>query len=169
MQNNPEIEQLIAAAVKIAQTKKHEYVITEHLLLSLIRYAPFRKVLEKYGTDVLLLETELDSYLNSLVSLVKADVAQPKKTNALERVFNRAVTQVLFTGRRTVTTLDVYLAMMAESNSHAQYFLLKYGVKKQEFADFWQKSYNHSDVKLSDQQSTEILDEYCTNLTQLAQ
>ena len=169
MQNNPEIEQLIAAAVKIAQTKKHEYVITEHLLLSLIRYAPFRKVLEKYGTDVLLLETELDSYLNSLVSLVKADVAQPKKTNALERVFNRAVTQVLFTGRRTVTTLDVYLAMMAESNSHAQYFLLKYGVKKQEFADFWQKSYNHSDVKLSDQQATEILDEYCTNLTQLAQ
>jgi ATP-dependent Clp protease ATP-binding subunit ClpA len=169
MQNNPEIEQLIAAAVKIAQTKKHEYVITEHLLLSLIRYAPFRKVLEKYGTDVLLLETELDSYLNSLVSLVKADVAQPKKTNALERVFNRAVTQVLFTGRRTVTTLDVYLAMMAESNSHAQYFLLKYGVKKQEFADFWQKVYNHSDVKLSDQQATEILDEYCTNLTQLAQ
>jgi ATP-dependent Clp protease ATP-binding subunit ClpA len=169
MQNNPEIEQLIALAVKIAQTKKHEYVITEHLLLSLIRYAPFRKVLEKYGTDVALLETELDSYLDSLVSLIKADVAQPKKTNALERVFNRAVTQVLFTGRRTVTTLDVYLAMMAESNSHAQYFLLKYGVKKQEFADFWQKTYNHSDVKLSDQQATEILDEYCTNLTQLAQ
>jgi ATP-dependent Clp protease ATP-binding subunit ClpA len=169
MQNNPEIEQLIALAVKIAQNKKHEYVITEHLLLSLIRYAPFRKVLEKYGTDVALLETELDSYLDSLVSLVKVDVAQPKKTNALERVFNRAVTQVLFTGRRTVTTLDVYLAMMAESNSHAQYFLLKYGVKKQEFADFWQKAYNHSDVKLSDQQATEILDEYCTNLTQLAQ
>ena len=168
MQNNPEIEQLIAVAVKIAQTKKHEYVITEHLLLSLIRYAPFKKVLEKYGTDVALLEIELDSYLDSLVSLVKTDVAQPKKTNALERVFNRAVTQVLFTGRRTVTTLDVYLAMMAESNSHAQYFLLKYGVKKQEFADFWQKTYNHSDVKLSDQQATEILDEYCTNLTQLA-
>jgi ATP-dependent Clp protease ATP-binding subunit ClpA len=118
---------------------------------------------------VALLETELDFYLDSLISLVKTDVVQPKKTNALERVFNRAVTQVLFTGRRTVTTLDVYLAMMAESNSHAQYFLLKYGVKKQEFADFWQKTYNHSDVKLSDQQATEILDEYCTNLTQLAQ
>jgi ATP-dependent Clp protease ATP-binding subunit ClpA len=169
MQNNPEIEQLIASAVKIAQTKKHEYVITEHLLLALIRYAPFRKVLDKYGTDVALLETELDSYLDSVVSLVKANVAQPKKTNALERVFNRAVTQVLFTGRRTVTTLDVYLAMMAESNSHAQYFLLKYGVKKQEFADFWQKVYNHSDVKLNDQQATEILDEYCTNLTRMAQ
>ena len=169
MQNNPEIEQLIASAVKIAQTKHHEYVLTEHLLLALVRYVPFRKVLEKYGTDVSLLEIELDAYLDSVVSLIKPDVVQPKKTNALERVFNRALTQVLFTGRRTVTTLDVYLAMMAESNSHAQYFLLKYGVKKQEFAEFWQKVYNHSDVKLSDQQATEILDEYCTNLTRMAQ
>jgi ATP-dependent Clp protease ATP-binding subunit ClpA len=168
MQNNPEIEQLIASAVKIARGKQHEYVMTEHVLLAMLRYNAFRKVLEKYSTDVSLLETELDSYLDSLVSLVKADVGQPKKTNALERVFNRALTQVLFTGRRTVTTLDLYLAMMAETNSHAHYFLLKYGIKKTEFVDFWQKHYNHGDVKITDEQATEILDEYCTNLTRMA-
>jgi ATP-dependent Clp protease ATP-binding subunit ClpA len=168
MQNNPEIEQLIASAVKIAQDKKHEYVITEHVLLALVRYNPFRKVLEKHNIDVAALESELDGYLDSVVSLINAQVTQPKKTNALERVFNRALTQVLFTGRRTITTLDVYLAIMAESNSHAQYFLLKYGVKKQEFADFWQKYYNHSDVKLNDQQATEILEEHCTNLSSMA-
>ena len=168
MQNNPEIEQLIASAVKIARGKQHEYVMTEHVLLAMLRYNAFRKVLEKYSTDVALLETELDSYLDSLVSLVKADVGQPKKTNALERVFNRALTQVLFTGRRTVTTLDLYLAMMAETNSHAHYFLLKYGIKKTEFVDFWQKHYNHGDVKITDEQATEILDEYCTNLTRMA-
>jgi len=168
MQNNPEIEQLIASAVKIARDKQHEYVMTEHVLLAMLRYNAFRKVLEKYSTDVTLLETELDSYLDSLVSLVKANVGQPKKTNALERVFNRALTQVLFTGRRTVTTLDLYLAMMAETNSHAHYFLLKYGIKKTEFVDFWQKHYNHGDVKITDEQATEILDEYCTNLTRMS-
>ena len=169
MQNNPEIEQLIAAAVKIAKQKTHEYVMTEHVLLALIRYAPFRKVLEKYGTEVTLLEMELEGYLDSLVSLIKPDVGQPKKTNGLERVFNRALTQVLFTGRRSVTTLDLYLAMMAENNSHANYFLLKYGIKKVDFAEFWQRTYNHGDVKITDEQATEILDEYCTNLTRLAE
>jgi ATP-dependent Clp protease ATP-binding subunit ClpA len=169
MQNNPEIEQLIASAVKIAKEKQHEYVMTEHVLLALIRYNPFRKVLEKYGTDVLMLENELNSYLDSLVSLVKPLVSQPKKTNALERVFNRALTQVLFTGRRSVSTLDLYLAMMAENNSHAHYFLLKYNVKKSDFVEFWQRQYNHSDVKITEEQATEILDEYCTNLTRLAQ
>jgi ATP-dependent Clp protease ATP-binding subunit ClpA len=168
MQNNPEIEQIIDASVKSARERHHEYVMTEHVLLSMVRHEPFRRVLQKFGTDVVLLETELDAYLESCVSLITTKDAQPKKTNALERVFNRALTQVLFTGRRTVSTLDLYLAMMAETNSHAHYFLLKYGVKKAEFAEYWQANYKQSDVVFTDQQATEILEEHCINLTQLA-
>ena len=168
MQNNPEIEQIIDASVKLARDRRHEYVMTEHVLLSMVRHEPFRRVLEKFGTEVALLDSELDAYLESCVSLVTAKDVQPKKTNALERVFNRALTQVLFTGRRTVSTLDLYLAMMAENNSHAHYFLLKYGVKKAEFAEYWQSNYKQSDVVFTDQQATEILEEHCVNLTQLA-
>jgi ATP-dependent Clp protease ATP-binding subunit ClpA len=168
MQNNPEIEQIIDSAVKIARDRRHEYVMTEHVLLSLIRHEPFRRVLEKFGTDVNLFDQELDAYLESCASLVTDKDVQPKKTNALERVFNRALTQVLFTGRRSVSTVDLYLAMMAENNSHAHYFLLKYGVKKAEFVEYWQANYKQSDVVLTDQQATEILSEHCVNLTQVA-
>jgi ATP-dependent Clp protease ATP-binding subunit ClpA len=59
--------------------------------------------------------------------------------------------------------------MMSETNSHAHYFLLKYGVKKAEFVDFYQSNYKQSDVRLTDAQATEILTEHCTNLTDLAQ
>jgi ATP-dependent Clp protease ATP-binding subunit ClpA len=169
MQNNPEIEQIIESAVKIARDKHHEYVLTEHVLLSMLRYQPFRKLLVGFGTTVELFEQELEQYIDSLTSLIRRNPeVQPKKTNALERVFNRALTQVLFTGRRTVTTADVYLAMMSENNSHAHYFLLKYGVKKSEFVDYWQKNYKQSDIKITAQQADEILTEHCTNLTLLA-
>ena len=168
MQNNPEIEQIVDAAVKMARDSHHEYVLTEHVLLSMINHAPFRQVLEKFGTDVVRLEQELHDYLASLASLVTTKDVQPKKTNALERVFNRALTQVLFTGRRTISTLDLYLAMMSENNSHAHYFLLKYGVKKPEFVEFYNTNYKQSDVKLTNQQASEILDEHCINLTKLA-
>jgi len=168
MQNNPEIEQIIDAAVKLARDRRHEYVMTEHVLLSLIRHEPFRRVLEKFGTDINLLDAELDAYLESCASIITDKEVQPKKTNALERVFNRALTQVLFTGRRTISTLDLYLAMMAENNSHAHYFLLKYGIKKQEFVEHWQHNYKQSDVVFTDQQATEILEEHCVNLTALA-
>ena len=169
MQNNPEIEQIIDNAVKLARDRRHEYVMTEHVLLSLIRHEPFRRVLEKFGTDAKLFDAELDAYLESCVSLITDKDVQPKKTNALERVFNRALTQVLFTGRRSISTLDLYLAMMAENNSHAHYFLLKYGVKKQEFVEFYQANYKQSEVVFTDQQATEILNEHCVNLTELAQ
>jgi len=168
MQNNPEIEQIVDAAVKIAKDKKHEYVLTEHVLLALVRYNPFNKVLEKFGVNTAMMDQELNAYLDSLTGLVTSKDIQPRKTNGLERCFNRALTQVLFTGRRTVATVDLYLAMLAENNSHAQYFLLKYGIKKQEFIEFWQHNYNHSEVSLSTQQADEILNDHCTNLTELA-
>ena len=169
MQNNPEIEQIVDNALRLARDLSHEYVMTEHVLLALLRYNPFRRVLEKFGTDVVMFDTELEAYLKNQAALVTAKDAPPKKTNALERVFNRALTQVLFTGRRSVSTVDLYLAMMAENNSHAHYFLLKYGVRKPEFVDFWQKHYNHNDAVITEQQATEILTEHCINLSALAQ
>ena len=170
MQNNPEIEQIIENAVHIARDKQHKYVLTEHLMLSMLKHAPFRAVLEKFGTDVTFLETDVAAYLDGLTNMT-TDVtnAQPRKTNALERTFNRALTQVLFTGRRTMTTADLYLAIMAETNSHAHYFFLKHGVTKQEFVKFWELKYNHKDARITDQQATEILEEHCVNLTAMAQ
>ena len=167
MQTNPEIEQIVNAAVKMARDSHHEYVMTEHVLLSLINHDPFRRVLEKFGTDLVRLQQELESYIGNIDTVVSAAPVPPKKTNALERVFNRALTQVLFTGRRSVSTLDLYLAIMSETNSHAHYFLLKFGIKKQEFAEFYQANYKQSD-KLTNQQATEILNEYCVCLTDLA-
>jgi ATP-dependent Clp protease ATP-binding subunit ClpA len=168
MQTSPEIEQIIDNAVGLAKEFKHEYVLTEHVLLALIRYNPFRKCLEKFGTNVSLMDSEVEAYLVSLVNLITDKDTPPKKTNGLERCFNRALTQVLFTGRRQVATADLYMAMMAETNSHSHYFLLKYGIKKQEFMEFWQQHYNHSDVTLNDQQATEILTQHCLDLTKLA-
>ena len=170
MQNNPEIEHIVEQAVKIARDKHHEYVITEHLLLSLIRHTPIRKTLDRFGAEVPQMEQEVDAYLDSLKHLVNANAdLQPRKTQTLERLFNRANVQVMFTGRRTLTTLDLYLSIMAETNSHAHYFLLKYGVKKTEFSDFYGKNYTAGEAtKMNMNQANDILNEYCTNLTEQA-
>ena len=114
---------------------------------------------------------EVSMYLNGLHSIESTDSdLVPKRTNTLERAMNRSVTQVLFTGRKQVTTIDLYLTMTSENNSHAHYFLLKYGVSRNEFAQHWQKTYKGSEytTSLTSNQADEILDEHTTNLTQLA-
>jgi ATP-dependent Clp protease ATP-binding subunit ClpA len=134
--------------------------------LAMIQHAPFRKVVEKYGVEVEMMEAELDAYLDSQMNLVRdrADL-QPRKTQTLERIFNRANVQVMFTGRRSLSVIDLYLSIMAETNSHAHYYLLKYGIRKNEFVEFYQKTYSQADVKLSSQQADDILTEHCTNIT----
>jgi len=170
MTHSPEIDSIIENAIHCSKERKHQYVTVEHLLFSLITYTSFKKCLVNFGADVDALAQEISAYLDSLHAIVsKEEEIVPRKTNSLERVMNRSVTQVLFTGRRQVTTIDLYLSIAAESNSHAHYFLLKYGINKNEFVAFWQKNYKHDATEnLTDEQADEILEEYTINLTQLA-
>ena len=171
MQQSPEIENIIERAIEAAKGRQHEYVTVEHLLLSLISHPPFKKCLNQFNVDTDLMISEVEAYLNGLHAIESKEPGmQPKRTNTLERVMNRSVTQVLFTGRRQVTTVDLYLSIASEGNSHAHYFLLKYGVTKGEFINHWQKVYKGSDftANLTDNQADEILEEYTINLTQMA-
>jgi ATP-dependent Clp protease ATP-binding subunit ClpA len=169
--NSPEIEAIIEQAIEIAKTRSHEYCTIEHLLLSLVNYPKFKSCLDNFGVDTETMSKEIGMYLDSLRAIQSPDVLiQPRKTNSLERVMNRSVTQVLFTGRRQVTTIDLYLSIATEVNSHAHYFLLKYGVNKSEFIPFWQKTYKSdgTDTPLTNGQADDILEEYTTNLTKMA-
>ena len=171
MQNNPEIEQIIDNAGKLAKKYKHQYVTIEHLALALVRYESFNKILTAYGVDATAIATDIDTWLKGMVSIEikgKATNASPRKTNGLERVFNRAGTQVLFSGRKTVSTIDLYLAIMSESQSHAHYFFLKHGIQKVEFVDFWQNNYQSVEPKMSNKEADKLLNEHCINLTALA-
>ena len=166
MNNSPEIESLVQHSITLATEMGHEFVLTEHLVLALVQHAPFRKTLRQFGVDVAALEQDVTAYLLEVQNtIVKQDTEPPRRTSALERVFNRANVQVMFTGRRIMTTIDLYLSIMAETNSHAHYFLLKHGVKKHDFAEFWQVNYREQAARLTDQQATDILAEYCENLS----
>lgn len=170
--NSPEIETLVAKAVALAEERNHQYVTIEHMLLSLVTYAPFTRCLEQFGVEVTSLIDDITVYLKDQAVLeAKHSPVTPLRTNALERAINRSITQVLFSGRKQVTTGDLYLAILSETNSHAAYFLQKYGVTKNEFVPFWHKNYKTTvadQPALTTTEADEILKEYTTNLTELA-
>jgi len=171
MQTNPEIENIIEQAIAYAKEHNHQYVTLEHLCLALVVFPPFKKCLASFGVETDMMIDEMTGYISSLHAIEsKEPNVQPKKTNTLERVMNRAVTQVMFTQRKQILTIDLFLSICAEGNSHAHYYLLKYGVNKIEFVGHWQKTYKGSEyvTNLTDNQADEILQEFTTNLTVLA-
>ena len=170
MQHSPEIEQILAQAHKLAKDKKHDYVTIEHLMLSMVQFPKFKRCIESFGSSSDAIIEDLNLYIDSQTMLVSNPVkGDPKKTNALERVFNRALTQVMFGGRRSMETIDLWLAIMAETNSHAAYYMLKHGVTKQEFVMHWQTTYDgKSKGEIEISHANEILEEHCINVSKLA-
>jgi ATP-dependent Clp protease ATP-binding subunit ClpA len=168
IQPNPEIEVIIKNASDTARALNHEYVTLEHLLKSLVAYDPFGEFLDSYGVDVEGLKNDLDQYLSEQSFLVSnTESTEPKKTNALERVFNRAFTQVLFSGRSTMQVIDLYISVFAEHNSYAHYFLLKYGLdNRQDVLEYYNDNYSakRGKARAVNIKSTETLEQYCTDL-----
>ena len=171
IQPNPEIEVIVGESIKSAKTHNHEYVHLEHLLKATISFKPFYDLLVNFGCDVDALLEEMEQYIASQTYLVSKDAnCEPKKTHALERVFNRAFTQVLFSGRSHIQVVDIFLSITQETNSHAAYFMLKYGLERQALIEFYNQNYQEGRGKraATRMRADDILDHYCTNLTQQA-
>lgn len=167
MQPNPEIEAIIQIASDTATRLNHEYVTLEHLLLAMVIHDSFRAVLVDFGADTAALQEDLELYLSKQTHLVSTgyDIV-PKKTHSLERVFNRALTQLLFSGRQHMQVIDLYLSLMSEDKSHAQYFLTKYGLERGKLVEFWNNNYVEpkGKTKKATGNTDAILNEYCENL-----
>lgn len=172
IQPNPEIEVVIESATNAARQLKHRYVTVEHLLHGILGYRPFYDLLKNFGADIDGLVDDLTMYLTTQRHLVSTDSdLDPKKTHALERVFNRAFTQVLFSGRTHIQIIDLLLSVWQESNSHAAYFLMKYGIDRSELVDFYNEHWKDKRQEARGKNKTranEILREYCDNLNDFA-
>jgi ATP-dependent Clp protease ATP-binding subunit ClpA len=172
IQPNPEIEVIIDAATAKAKYHNHEYVTLEHILYGVVTYEPFGKLLDNYGVDVTGLTQDIDSYLVNQLHLVTNTSTPPHRTHSVERVLNRALTQVLFSARRSLTVIDLVISITQETNSHAAYFLLKYGVEsRDDLIEYYNQFYNAKSGRktATDKKATEILNEYCTDLNAQAQ
>ncbi len=167
--SNPEIENIVNTATTIAKDYNHEYVTLEHLLIALVEYHSFNKLLVDFGVEVEELLRDLYEYIGKqdyLVAPATVTELVPQRTHSLERVFNRAFTQVLFSAREQMETIDLFLSISQEPNSHAAYFLLKWGVNRRTLVEFYSQTHGHLNKKPKDVKNSydKILDEYCTDL-----
>ena len=164
---NSDLEKIINEAVNIAQGHQHEYVLLEHLLLALVKQKKFKAFLADFGVDTPGLTQDITDYLEKIDKT--SNVEKPKRTNSLERVLSRALTQVLFSGRNEVLPLDVFLSISVESHSHASYFIQKYGVDKAKLVKYFNKNHGKYQKEVSKDRADATLDEYCTNVNKLCE
>ncbi len=118
------LEKTLHRALAVANERRHEYATLEHLLLSLIDDSDAASVMRACGVDLDVLRKNLTQYVDAeLENLVIETREEAKPTAGFQRVVQRAVIHVQSSGREEVTGANVLVAIFAERESHAAFFL----------------------------------------------
>ena len=179
-----ELEQGLHRALVLANERHHEYSTLEHLLLALTEDTEAIAVMEACGVDLDKLRRNLTDYIdNELTGLIMDETEDCKPTAGFQRVIQRAVIHVQSSGRDEVTGANVLVAMFAERESHAAYFLQEQEMTRYDAVNFIShgvaKKPGHSESRpvvgenmLDDDADTvaagEALAAYCINLNDKA-
>ena len=118
------LEKALHRALAGANERHHEYATLEHLLLALMDDEDAVGVMQACSVDVTALREAVSDYVDhELVDLIADDGEDAKPTAGFQRVIQRAVIHVQSSGRDEVTGANVLVAIFAERESHAAYFL----------------------------------------------
>ena len=133
-----ELQLVFEKSLKDAKKLQHEYMTLEHLLFAMLSSENFFNLLKGFGADTEYLKASLEHYLKNNLEEIKIaeEKYKPKKTQAVERVLNRAFTQTLFAGRPNIELSDVLLSMISEKKSHAAYYIEKSGIAKDTYSEY---------------------------------
>ena len=136
------VEKMIERAVGIANDNNHEYITLEHILLSLLHEKEINDLVLAIGGQPAKIKTEVITFLGD-PALKKPETLKDvpaKRTTVLQRTMQRALTQLVFSGRNELTSEAVLLSILSEETSHAYYFLAKNGVSREKIIAQLRKS-----------------------------
>jgi len=170
LEPNNDLEQMFERAIEVAAKHKHEYITLEHFLLSMITDEKFKAMLKDFGAEVEQLKKGLEKFIRDDLNDIKTDKEnyRPKKTNTVERMLNRAFTQVLFGGRTVIEPVDCFISIFSEKKSFANFFLRKAKIDKDKFIEFLNNSALNEDGEVGEvggNQLEKMIVQYCANLT----
>ena len=173
LEPNKDLEQIFENSVQVAHMNRHEFVTLEHFLLSMLNNEPFLEILTQFGTNINSFKDDLENYVNNELDdlLVAETVYTPRKTAVVERVLNRAFTQVLFSGRQIMEPLDCFISIFSEKKTQAFWFMTKAGIEKDAFINFVKKEVVTEPELIEatvNPQAEKMILQFCTNLSERA-
>ncbi|WP_417486891.1 ATP-dependent Clp protease ATP-binding subunit ClpA [Maricaulis sp.] len=132
-----DLEDSLHRALGYANERGHEFATLEHLLLALVDDQDGAAVMKACDVDLDELRATLTEYVdNELSELVVDDDEDAKPTAGFQRVIQRAVIHVQNAGREEVTGANVLVALFAERESHAAYFLAERDMTRYDAVNF---------------------------------
>jgi ATP-dependent Clp protease ATP-binding subunit ClpA len=148
MMLSSDLETSLNVAIQSAREGAHEFITIEHLLLALLDNPSASRAIRACGGDLDRLQEELNGFLDQHVPLIpEGSEEDPQPGLGFQRVIQRAILHVQSSGKKEVKGTNVLIAMFAEKDSHAVYFLDQEDVTRFDVVNF----IAHGIAKVSDE------------------
>ena len=150
------IDKIIEKSVDRAKDMNHEYCTLEHVTLSLLESKKIKDLLSDLKIESTKIQEDLVGYLNDLdfngLETSNGYKGSPKKTTAIERVFQRGLAQVIFGGRETIDPVDLLVSILSEDECVSRYYMELNGLTKYTIV-------NYIDTKFKSAKNAELIEE----------
>ena len=159
------IDKIIEKSVDRAKEMNHEYCTLEHVTLSLLENKKIQDLLSDLKIETNKIKEDLNNYLNDLefngLETSNGYKGAPKKTTAIERVFQRGLAQVIFGGRDKIDPIDLLVSILSEDECVSRYYMELNGLNKLAIVSY-------IDTKFKSAKNAELIEEYTRNLNEEA-
>lgn len=178
----PSLEISLHHALTIASDAHQEYATLEHLLIALIDDEDASLVMRACHVDLKELRQRLTDYVEAELNLQIGDDDDTKPTTSFQRVIQRAVIHVQSAGRDEVSGANVLVAIFAERESFAAFFLQELGMTRYDAVNYIShgiakdgaaelpidQDENFDEDFINEKKAPEALSAYCVNLNEKA-
>ncbi len=131
------LEITLGVALREARRRRHEYLCIEHLLYAICDDEFGREVLEHCGGTIPSLKRKLEKFFEeNLEQVPEGRNFVPQQTVAFERLMQRAISHVHYSGKDEVDSGDILAAILGEDDSHAAYFLTAEGLTRLDILNY---------------------------------
>ena len=131
------LEIALVMAIREAKSRRHEHVTIEHILFGLLHDEYAVRIIKECGGSIDLIQEKLDQFFKkNLLGKVIDETTEPLQTVGFNRVLQRAIAHVQSCGKKEVDSGDVLVAIFAERDSYAVYFLKEEGLSRLEVVKY---------------------------------
>ncbi|OUS10469.1 ATP-dependent Clp protease ATP-binding subunit ClpA [Gammaproteobacteria bacterium 54_18_T64] len=133
-----DLESTLNTTFQGANTKRHEFVTVEHLLLALLDNGSAVEALNACGADLDVLRNDLSEFIESTTPLLPEgdELRETQPTLGFQRVIQRAIFHVQSSGKNEVQGENVLVAIFSEQESQAVYFLRLQNISRIDLVNF---------------------------------
>lgn len=161
------VEKMIERSANLANDNNHEYVTLEHILLSLLHEKEISELILSIGAQPAKIKNEVIQFLADPTLRKPSHIDQKlpaRRTAAVTRTFQRALTEMAFTGKTELGVEGVLLSILSEEQAHAYFFLKKNGVTREKLVNQLREQADQSNKA-----EQTPLQQYCRNLNHEAE